>query len=156
MTYYLEIEGEFYSMKMMTHTDTSTVDDALLTTPPVRVCMFVLELPARIQARLMRDATALVKAGFNVTFVDVEDERTRPAEEEIEGVHFKHIFMSSCYTNTPFKPWFLVKLFLIYILSTVRLLRPHPDIYHVHVEKAFLPPYIAARFRLNPSLFSFP
>lgn len=143
-------------MRTITHADTSVVDYVAATPPPVNVCMFVLELPARIQTRLMRDATALVKAGFNVTFVDVEDERTRPVEEEIEGVHFKHIFMSSWYTNTRFKPWFLVKLVLMYIRSTVRLLRTPADIYHVHVEKAFLPAYIAARLRRKPLIFDLP
>jgi glycosyltransferase involved in cell wall biosynthesis len=143
-------------MRTVTHTDTSVVDDVAITPPPVNVCMFVLELPARIQARLMRDATALVKAGFKVTFVDVEDEHTRPVEEEIEDVHFKHIFMSTWYTNTRFKPWFLVKLVLMYIRSTVRLIRTPADIYHVHVEKAFLPTYIAARVRRKPLIFDLP
>lgn len=124
--------------------------------PPVKVCMLFIENQVRNEPRVMRDATALAKAGFGVTIIDVEAERTRSAEEEIQRVHFKHIFMSGWYTNARFKPWFLVKLALIYIRSTIRLLRTPADSYHVHVEKAFLPAYIVARLRHKPLIFDLP
>jgi glycosyltransferase involved in cell wall biosynthesis len=142
-------------MKTMTHISDSGAERSTVS-PPVKVCMLFIENPVRTEPRVMRDASALAKAGFDVTIIDVEKERTRSAEEEIQGVHFKHIFTSSWYANTRFKPWFLVKLVLMYIRSTIRLLRTPADIYHVHVEKAFLPAYITARVRHKPLIFDLP
>ena len=123
---------------------------------PIRVCMLFIEAPARSEARLMRDAIALVNAGFEVTIIDVERDRTRPVEEVLEGAHLTHIFLSSWYTPTRFKPWFLLKLAHVYLLCLLRLLKTPADLYHVHVEKAFPACYLAARLRRKPLIFDSP
>ncbi len=143
----------------MTTLDSLTTIEAsrpLGTSTPVKVCMLFIEAPARTEARLMRDAVALVQAGFDVTIVDIEKDTTRRQEEDVHGVHLKHIFMPNWYTSTRFKPWFLVKLFRVLVQSTWHLLQTPTDIYHVHVEKAFLAAYIAARLRHKPLLFDAP
>ena len=61
----------------------STIDLAVknttLTQPSTstKVCIHVLK-KARTDYRLLREATALLEAGYVVTIVDVEDEATRP------------------------------------------------------------------------------
>src|SRR5579859_2607579 len=126
------------------------------TTALARVCMLFIEVPGRTEARLMRDAVALVQGGYDVTIVDVESDRTRPSEEDIQGVHFKHIFSPGWYVSTRFKPWFPVKLALILARSTLCLIRTPADIYHMHVEKAFLAGYLAARWQRKPLIFDSP
>ena len=141
-------------MKKVTYIDNS-VEEATTAVTPVKVCMYLLET-ARNDYRVMRDASALIEAGFVVTIVDVESERTRPVEEVIDGVHMKHIFMSSWFISARFKPWFIVKLALLTLLGTVRLLRTPADIYHAHVERALPACYIAARLRRKPLIFDSP
>jgi len=104
----------------------------------------------------MRDAITLVEAGFNVTIVDVMSDRTRPAEEDISGVHLKHIFMPSYFVSARFKPWFLVKLVMIMVYGTIQLLQVQADIYHAHVERALPACYIAARLRGKPFIVDTP
>jgi glycosyltransferase involved in cell wall biosynthesis len=67
-----------------------------------------------------------------------------------------HIIAPTWYVNTRFKPWFLVKLIGMYLRCIVRLLQTPADMYHVHVEKAFLPAYIVARLRRKPLIFDLP
>ena len=75
---------------------------------PLKVCMHVTD-SAYNDYRVMREATALIEAGFDVSIVDIMDELERPAEEDIEGVHMKHVMMPSLFIPTRFKPWYLVK-----------------------------------------------
>lgn len=120
---------------------------------PIKICM---HYAYRTDARIMRDATALVEAGFIVTIVDVESDRTRPAEETFRGVHFKHIFMPSYFVPARFKPWFLIKLVMVAIYGTIELLKVQADIYHAHVERALPACYIAARLRGKPFIVDTP
>jgi glycosyltransferase involved in cell wall biosynthesis len=104
----------------------------------------------------MLDASALAKAGFMVTVVDFQSDRTRPAEEDIGGVHFKHIFMPGYFTPVRFKPWYLVKLVMMMVYGTIQLLQVHADIYHGHQERALAACYIAARVRNKPFIVDTP
>lgn len=142
-------------MKKVTYTDNSR-KEAISAVKPVKVCMLLLEVPGRTDARVMRDAIALIEAGYVVTIVDIEKERTRPAEEDIRGIRFKHVFMRSWFSSTRFKPWYLVKLALALIRSTVHLLQTPADIYHAHVERAVSACYIAALLRRKPFIFDGP
>src|SRR5579859_2383605 len=83
--------------------------NATSTQSPISVCMYVRS-SARIDIRVMREATALTEAGFVVTIVDVERDQSLPAEEEIYGVRVKHIRMPNWFIQTRFKPWFLLKM----------------------------------------------
>ncbi len=142
-------------MKTITSTDPSLAKDAAAP-PPVKACMLFLETPARTESRVMRDATALVEAGYEVTLIDIEADRTRHAEEEIRGVRFRHIFMSNWYNDTRFKLWYLVKLAWAIVRSTLRAIRTPADIYHAHNERALPAGYIAARLRRKPLIFDAP
>ena len=142
-------------MKTITLTDPAVVEDATAATP-VKVCMLFLETPARTESRVMRDATALVEAGYDVTLIDIEADRTRHAEEEIRGVRFRHIFMSNWYSGTRFKLWYLVKLAWAIVRSTLRAIQTPADIYHAHNERALPAGYIAARLRRKPLIFDAP
>src|SRR5215467_4767724 len=119
---------------------------------PTKVCMHVLEI-TRTDFRVMREATALVEAGFSVSIVDVESERSRPVEEDIHHVCVKHIIKPTWFAPTRFKPWFLVKLVQMIILATIQLLRTQADIYHAHDVIALPACYIAARLRRKPLIF---
>lgn len=120
---------------------------------PIRVCMHFAH---STDPRVMRDAIALVEAGYAVTIVDFARDKTRPAEEDIRGVHFKHIFMPSYFTSARFKPWFLVKLVIVTIRGMIELLKAQTDIYHAHVERAIPACYVAARLRHKPFIVDTP
>ena len=120
---------------------------------PIRVCMHYAHYT---DPRVMRDAIALVEAGYTVTIVDFERDRTKPAEEDIRGVHFKHIVMPSYFTPARFKPWFLVKLVIVTIRGIIQLLKVQTDIYHAHVERAIPACYVAARLRNKPFIVDTP
>jgi hypothetical protein len=117
-----------------------------------RVCMHVQGI-VRTDARVMREATALVEAGFVVTIIDVECEHTHPCEEEIQGICVKHIIKPSWFVPTRFKPWFLFKVAQMIICGVLLLMRVPADIYHAHDETALPACYIAARLRRKRLIF---
>lgn len=140
-------------MKTISILETPVTKEAFSAREPIRVCMHYAH---KTDARVMRDATALVEAGYIVTIIDFESDRTRPAEEDIGGVHFKHIFMPSYFVPARFKPWFLVKLVIVMVYGAIQLLRVQADIYHAHVERALPACYIAARLRGQPFIIDMP
>ncbi len=119
---------------------------------PIKVCMHVLG-SARTDARVIREATALAEAGFELTIVDVIDEKNWHNEENIRAIRIKHTIISSWYTPTRFKLWFLVKIAWIIIQNTIRLIRTPADIYHAHDEDALPACYIAALLCRKPLIF---
>lgn len=139
----------------------SNVQDTGTIHAPIRVCMHVLGV-ARTDVRVMREATALVEAGFAVTVVDVEGSQhpngvhgqyRPPARETIHGINLKHIVSPAWYIPTRFKPWFLVKLVLMILRGAFQLLRTPADIYHAHDDISLPACYIAARLRRKPLIF---
>src|SRR6266704_5214145 len=68
------------------------------------VCMHIRG-SARSDARVMREATALVEAGFRVCIVDVEQKSERPNEEYIAGVKIKHLYLTGSFSSPRFKFW---------------------------------------------------
>ena len=121
----------------------------------INVCMHSIG-KAKFDARIMRDAMALRENGFSVTIVDIDTERIQPAEEDIKGIHFKHLRVPKYVSSERFKPWFPVKLPTIMVYSTFQLLRVQADIYHAHVEDALLACYIAAILRRKPFIVDTP
>lgn len=140
-------------MKKLSIVETPETEEALLVRDSIKVCMHYAH---KTDPRVMRDATALIEAGFIVTVVDFESDRTRPAEEDIRGVHFKHIYMPSYFVPARFKPWFLVKLVMVMIYGTIELLRVEADIYHAHVERALPACYIVGRLCNKPFIIDMP
>ncbi len=139
-------------MKKAPYADAIVAEEATTALSPIKVCMHVLK-GVRTDFRVLRSATALVDAGFALSIVDVEGERTLPTEEDIQGIRVKHIFMSSWFIPTRFKPWYLVKAVQMIIRGTIHLLRSPADIYHAHDAEALPACYIAARLRGKPLIF---
>jgi glycosyltransferase involved in cell wall biosynthesis len=117
-----------------------------------RICMHVIGV-ARKDARVMREATALVTAGYDVTVVDIEGDPDVPREEDVEGVHLRHIIMPSRYQRTRFKPFFLVKVARQTRAATRLMSRIPADAYHAHDADALLACYAVARRRHKPLIF---
>jgi glycosyltransferase involved in cell wall biosynthesis len=139
-------------MKIPLTGKTGTENDAIPVQPPVKVCMHVWGT-ARTDGRVIREATALAEAGFSVSIVDVERERSRSLTEEFRGLHLKHIVWPNWFVSTRFKPWFLVKAMRLLIYGTLRLLQTPADVYHAHDENALPACYIVARLRHKPLIF---
>lgn len=124
--------------------------------PAMRVCMLAL-VPIRRDIRLQRAARALSQAGFAVSVIDVEHDRTGACEEVPGDIHIKHILIpsrfSQYYSSTAnFIPWLLFKAVRI-LLSTLEVLRTSADIYHASDITALPACYIAARMRRRPLIF---
>src|SRR5439155_3934412 len=139
-------------VKAFSHTQTTISQDTAASRQPIRVCMHVLGT-ARADVRVMREATALVKAGYHVTIVDIEDKQVLVRKEEIQGVNVIHIIMPEWFVSTRFKPWFLVKAAKLLLHGVFHLVRNPADIYHSHEERALPACYIAARLRRKPLIF---
>ncbi len=116
------------------------------------VCMHVLG-EARTDSRVMREAKALVEAGFIVSIVDVESDSKRPVIETVDGVYLEHIVMPSWFVPTRFKLWFLMKMAWMFMQSIIHIFHVPADIYHAHEEMALPACYIAARWRRKPVVF---
>jgi glycosyltransferase involved in cell wall biosynthesis len=139
-------------MKAVSRIDVPVVRESAPAPSSIKVCMHVLGT-ARTDVRVMREAIALVEAGFDVSIVDVEAEQTRPVEEQIHGVRVKHIMKPRWFGSTRFKPWFLVKAAGMFIRGMFQLMQIPADIYHAHDETAFAATYVAARLRRKHLIF---
>src|SRR5579862_8889328 len=103
--------------------DPEKAKDKIVTRKPYKICMHTND-SGYDDYRIMREATALVEAGFDVSIVDILDKRERPAEEEdVSGVHVLHMRMPEMFVPARFKPWFLVKSANMIVRGAVRLAR---------------------------------
>ncbi len=113
---------------------------------PIRVCMHVIGM-GRSDVRVMREATSLLTAGYDVTVVDIEGDRTRPIQEDIQGVHFRHVFMPSRFAKSRVKLWSVVKLGAAITRSIWVVARTPAEVYHAHEDNALPACYVAAVLR---------
>ncbi len=139
-------------MKQLSKVETKKPCSNAMTQSPVRICMHVLG-KVRTDVRVMREATALVEAGFLVSIIDVVGEKSVPDEENIHGVYVKHIIRSSWFVSARFKPWFLVKFMVMIIWGTFQLVRLPADVYHAQDQRALPACFIAALIRRKPLVF---
>jgi glycosyltransferase involved in cell wall biosynthesis len=139
-------------MKALSEANIKEANKASDSTPPLKVCMHVLEI-GRTDYRVLREATALVEAGYDVTIVDVEPEYSRLTEEDVQGIHLKHIVNPAWFTRTRFKPMFFVKMGWMILRAAIVMLRTPADIYHSHDENALPACYLVARLRRKPLIF---
>ena len=139
-------------MKTLPDDTTLATKDTNSAKRPFKVCMHLTDA-GYPDYRVMREATALVEAGYEVSMVDIIDERERPVEENIVDVCMKHVLMPSLFIPTRFKPWFLVKSAQMIIRSAIRLIHTSADIYHAHDADALPACYIAARWHRKPLIF---
>jgi glycosyltransferase involved in cell wall biosynthesis len=139
-------------MEIVPFLDASTARETTTALSPIKVCMHVL-VTASTDARVMRAATALVKAGYAVSLVDIEDEGTHQSEEDIRGVCMKHVMVSRSFLSTRFDKWTLVRLAQLFVRSTLRVIQTPADIYHAHDVSALPACYIAACLRHKSLVF---
>ncbi len=139
---------------MTTQTEETVLDEKNTdpSTKPVKICMHVTD-GAYDDYRVMREATALVEAGYDVTIVDIMAEVERPLDEDISDVHMRHVMMPKLFIPTRFKPWYLVKATDMILRGTARLMNTETDIYHAHDVKGLPACYIAATLRHKPLVF---
>src|SRR5689334_6987183 len=105
-------------MKLFSRKTRGEAIDALSTRRSL--CMHVQGI-ARTDPRVMREATTLVEAGFDVSIVDIEGDARRPTTEEAQGVQLRHVSMPNWYISSRF-PRSLLKAAHMFIRSTFRLL----------------------------------
>jgi glycosyltransferase involved in cell wall biosynthesis len=119
---------------------------------PVKVCMHVRG-KARTDGRVMREATALSEAGFDISIVDVESEHSLPTEEYVCGIHVKHLIKPGWFIFPRFKAWVLVRALQKIVFSTLQLIRTPADIYHAHDLTALPACYMAAQVHRASLIF---
>lgn len=117
-----------------------------------KICMCV-QGESRTDVRVIREATALVAAGYSVVIVDLLKESNGLAEEDINNVWVRHIFMPHWFMPTRFKPWFFVKQIQLLVRTTYLLVKESADAYHAHDTETLLPCYIASILRRKPLIF---
>jgi glycosyltransferase involved in cell wall biosynthesis len=139
-------------MKIPLHTDAFVSKGSSGALSPVKVCMHVL-VRASTDTRVMRAATALVKANCAVTVVDIEDEGNHRSEENIQGVCMKHVKVSRSFFSTRFNQRTPVGLAQLFVRSTLRVIQTPADIYYAHDVSALPACYITARFHHKPIIF---
>lgn len=113
---------------------------------PTRVCMHVLTT-ARLDPRVLREASALAAAGYDVTVVDIERDASRPRTEMMQGVTLKHIVMPSRFKRTRFKPFFLVKMAITILRGVWTVTGTKAEVYHAHDDNALPAAFVASRLR---------
>src|SRR2546430_2757601 len=94
------------TMKTLPDATAEEAEETKAATKRVKICMHVTD-GAYDDYRVMREATALIEAGYDVTIVDIMAEVERPLDEDISDVHMKHVMMPELFIPTRFKPWFL-------------------------------------------------
>jgi glycosyltransferase involved in cell wall biosynthesis len=119
---------------------------------PIKVAMHVLGA-ASTDPRVLREATALVEAGYEVSIVDIDEEGSHPRDEELQGVSLKHVLMPPAFFSTRFDKSALTRVTKMFVRTTTRLLQTNADIYHGHEVSGLLPCYIAAVLRRKPVIF---
>jgi len=108
---------------------------------------------ARNDVRVMREAEALVGAGFAVSIVDIESDPMRPKEEALRGVCFKHLSVSSEFATTRFTKWIFFRIARMFLSSIHHLMSIQADIYHAHDEATLPACAIVACLRRKPLIF---
>lgn len=118
---------------------------------PIKVCILILR-PLRSDVRSMRDATALMQRGYDVSIIDVEEEQC-PIWETSQGVPVHHIIVPDWRSLRHFEILFFLKALQVFLLSVYYLLRIHADIYHACDATALPSCYIAAKLRHKPLIY---
>lgn len=106
----------------------------------------------RADPRVIRSATALKEAGYEVSVVDIVDQDTQIVEL-IFGISVTHLKVSNTFLRNRFRRWALIKALLMFIRSTLLLIKTSADIYHAHDFTALPACYIAAKLRGRPLIF---
>ena len=129
-----------------------TISTQQQTRPLVTVCMHVRG-SARTDGRVLREATALVQQGYAVTIVDIEQERTRPQEETIDGITLRHTFPLTRPFLPTLKLWSIFGILHSHLNNTLQIICRKADAYHAHDWMALPACFVASRWHRKPLIF---
>ena len=119
---------------------------------PLSICMHVRGA-ARTDGRVMREATALVESGFAVSILDIEQDYTRPTQEDVAHVRLVHTFVSKSSFAVRFRSLLLLMKLIEHFSLAYKLTRIPADVYHAHDWMALPACYLAARLRRKALIF---
>jgi glycosyltransferase involved in cell wall biosynthesis len=114
----------------------------------LKVCMLVLN-PFTHDTRVLKEASTLASAGFDVTVWALKTEET-PHLEEMHAFRVKRARQRLL--NLPVRPPGLVYLETM-VKMTVHLIQEDADVYHAHDAKALPACYLASRLRHTPLIY---
>jgi glycosyltransferase involved in cell wall biosynthesis len=108
-----------------------------------------LQGTARTDERVLREARALVQAGFAVTIVDTDPDTTRPRVEALNGITVRHIpklqrRILPGKLGTAINMWRRLPDWIRALLAL------RADAYHAHDSDTLFATYFAARIRRKP------
>jgi glycosyltransferase involved in cell wall biosynthesis len=119
-----------------------------------RICMHV-QSPAITDPRVMREASALAEANYDVSIVDIEHHQ-RPKSEWVDGVLVEHVFISpksvQHYNPVQAIPWLLFKVTRT-LRSALKVIGTRADAYHAHDITSLPACYVAASLRRKALIF---
>src|SRR6516164_9719714 len=108
---------------------------------------------ARDDVRAWRAAMTLTQANYQVSIVDITCERAACVEEEVAGIHLKHLYVSRSFLSERFRQRSFRNAALVFVRALLRLIRTPADMYHA-LDLAALPAcYVASRLRRKPVIF---
>lgn len=124
----------------------------MLPSPPGPVARHIgmhLQGTARTDARVLREATALVHVGYDVTIVDTDPDATRPRAEVFNGITLRHV-PKTRRRLLPGKPGTALEVWRLLFGRIRALLALRVDAYHAHDANTLLAVYLAGRIRRKP------
>ncbi len=139
-------------MDVSAHASLSAKRDVPALAESVKVCMYVCGV-VRTDIRVLREARTLSAAGYAVSVVDVESDLDCPVEEDISGIHVRHIIEPHWLIPVHFKLLRLIRTLQKMLCGTFVLMHMPADIYHAHDVSALPACYIAARWHHKPLVF---
>lgn len=126
--------------------------DAAGASRPLKVCMHVLR-DATTDVRVIRGGTTLLAQGFDVSVIDVQQDRARPAREDVQGMHMQHLLIPNWQTSRRSELAFFIIALRTFILSIVQLTRSGADIYHATELTALPACALVAALRRKPLVY---
>src|SRR5207302_8674570 len=84
------------AMEAIPSFDASRAQETTRELMPIKVGMHVLGAAAT-DPRVLREATALIEAGYAVSIVDIEEEGSHQREEDLRGISLKYVLMLSAF-----------------------------------------------------------
>lgn len=140
-------------MKSIVETDDRVItSETSGTTRPIRVCQHILR-EACNDVRSMRAATTFRNEGLAVSIIDVVEASMQPVEEDIDGIHLKHIILPDWQSSRRSEWLFLITALRTFFRSLNLLLQSGADIYHATELNALPACCIAAILRRKPLVY---
>lgn len=103
--------------------------------------------------RAIRAGTTLTNEGLEVSIIDVQQDRSRPTEEDLGGIQVKHLLVPTWYTSRRSEVQVFITALRTFILSIIRLIQSRADIYHAAELTALPACCIVAALRRKPLVY---